>query len=190
MERSPDVARKPSEHPQTTAFERGSNRPLTPVQKTLPVAPWLGGKRNLRPKGEAKATPGQPASTRKAPMSKEVVQHVQVAMPHAEDTPEHCPTDVEGFTFDRDGFLTQPECWTVELAHTLAHQAGLELHERHWTVLNYLREEYAQSGSSPNIRKITIGSGVPTKELFQLFPRAPAKTAARIAGIPKPVGCV
>jgi tRNA 2-thiouridine synthesizing protein E len=98
--------------------------------------------------------------------------------------------DFEGHALDADGFLADASEWTEELAQHLAADAGIELTDRHWVILNYLREEYGSSGTSPNIRKITIGSGVQTKELFQLFPRAPAKTAARIAGVPKPVGCI
>ncbi len=65
-----------------------------------------------------------------------------------------------------------------------------ELTDRHWQVIRFMRDEYFEKGTGPTVRMLGKTSGVPVKELYQLFPKGPAKTAARIAGIPKPRGCI
>ena len=73
----------------------------------------------------------------------------------------------------------------------LARQEGItELTERHWQVIKFMRHEYDTKGSGPTVRVLGKTSGVSVKELYQLFPHGPAKEAAKIAGIPKPRGCV
>ena len=62
--------------------------------------------------------------------------------------------------------------------------------DRHWLVIDCMRRSYAESGDSPSIRPLSKRSGVPVKELYQLFPKGPAKLAAAIAGVPKPRGCI
>ncbi len=92
---------------------------------------------------------------------------------------------------DAEGYLEDAEQWTEEIAKEIAKEEGLdELNEQHWKVINFMRKEYAENGTGPSIRKLTKQSGVPTKDLYQLFPKGPAKRAARIAGIPKPKGCI
>ena len=92
---------------------------------------------------------------------------------------------------DVEGFLQKPEQWTEEIAVTFARDAGIEeLTERHWMVIRYMRDTYLSTGQAPTIRTLGKASGVPIKELYQLFPKGPAKLAARIAGIPKPHGCI
>lgn len=93
--------------------------------------------------------------------------------------------------FDSDGHLKNMEDWNEELAKELARMEGIEdLNERHWLVINFMRKEYKEKGDAPSIRKLTKESGVQTKELYQLFPKGPAKKAAKIAGLPKPKGCI
>ena len=65
-----------------------------------------------------------------------------------------------------------------------------ELNDRHWQVVDFMRTTYLETGAAPSIRTLGKTSGVPIKELYQLFPKAPAKLAAKIAGIPKPRGCI
>lgn len=89
-----------------------------------------------------------------------------------------------------DGFLVNTEDWTEDIARELAKEEKIELNDRHWVVINYMRKEYKDSGKSPTIRKINNNSGVSTKELYQIFPSRPGRTAARVAGVPKPQGCV
>lgn len=90
-----------------------------------------------------------------------------------------------------DGYFANAEEWNEEIAKEIAKEEGLdELNEQHMKVINFMRKVFLETGDGPTIRKLTKESGVPTKELYQLFPKGPAKKAARIAGIPKPNGCV
>jgi tRNA 2-thiouridine synthesizing protein E len=92
---------------------------------------------------------------------------------------------------DAEGFLTDPQQWHEELAEEIARDAGIpELTDRHWLVVRFMRDRYLATGSAPSIRALGKESGVPIKELYELFPKGPAKLAARIAGIPKPKGCI
>lgn len=92
---------------------------------------------------------------------------------------------------DAEGFLTDPAQWDEELAEQIARDAGIpSLTERHWLVVRFMRERYLQSGTAPSIRSLAKESGIPIKELYELFPKGPAKLAARIGGIPKPKGCI
>ena len=65
-----------------------------------------------------------------------------------------------------------------------------ELTDQHWQVIHFMRTEYFEKGTGPTVRVLGKTSGVTVKELYQLFPKGPAKIAARIAGIPKPRGCI
>jgi TusE/DsrC/DsvC family sulfur relay protein len=92
---------------------------------------------------------------------------------------------------DAEGFLQKPEQWTEEMAGDIARESGIdELTDRHWQVVNFMRKSYLDTGSAPSIRTLGKASGVPIKELYALFPKGPAKLAAKIAGIPKPPGCI
>ncbi|RMG81628.1 MAG: TusE/DsrC/DsvC family sulfur relay protein [Chloroflexi bacterium] len=95
-----------------------------------------------------------------------------------------------GIEFDKDGYMVDANAWTPEIAEALAEQEGITLTDRHWVVINFARQEYAANGDAPTIRRITKRTDVSTKELYQLFPDGPAKQAARIAGLPKPTGCI
>jgi tRNA 2-thiouridine synthesizing protein E len=100
-------------------------------------------------------------------------------------------TTLATLELDAEGFLHRPEQWTEELAAELAREAGIpELTDRHWQVVRYMRDTYLRTGAAPTIRTLGKASGVPVKELYQLFPKGPAKLAAKIAGIPKPRGCI
>jgi tRNA 2-thiouridine synthesizing protein E len=97
-------------------------------------------------------------------------------------------TEVE---LNDEGFFIHPEQWTEEMAAELARRDGIEtLTDDHWTVLRFMRKEYFDKGTGPTVRMLGKTSGVSVKELYQLFPKGPAKVAARIAGIPKPRGCI
>jgi len=92
---------------------------------------------------------------------------------------------------DAEGFMTDAGRWTPEMGVEIARQNGIErLTDRHWQVVNFLRTTYLSTGAAPSIRTLGKASGVPIKELYQLFPRGPAKLAAKIGGIPKPRGCI
>jgi len=97
----------------------------------------------------------------------------------------------ESVQTDAEGFLTDPQQWSEELAERIAHENGIaELIDRHWLVVRFMRERFLQTGNAPSIRSLGKESGVPIKELYQLFPKGPAKLAAKIGGIPKPKGCI
>ena len=90
-----------------------------------------------------------------------------------------------------EGFFVHPEAWSEEMAPELARREGIDpLTDRHWQVIRFMRHEYEAKGAGPTVRVLGKTSGVPVKELYQLFPHGPAKEAAKIAGIPKPRGCV
>ncbi len=92
---------------------------------------------------------------------------------------------------DAEGFLTDPSQWNERIAEQIAAEHGIpELTDRHWLVVRFMRDRYLASGMAPSIRSLGKESGVPVKELYELFPKGPAKLAARIGGIPKPKGCI
>ena len=92
---------------------------------------------------------------------------------------------------DAEGFLTDPNQWDSELAEELARGVGIpELTDRHWLVIRFMRDRYLATGVAPTIRSLGKESGVPVKELYELFPKGPARLAAKIGGIPKPKGCI
>jgi len=92
---------------------------------------------------------------------------------------------------DAEGFLTDPGQWNETIAKEIARENGIpELTDRHWLVVRFMRDRYLQTGTAPSIRSLGKESGVPVKELYALFPKGPAKLAAKIGGIPKPQGCI
>jgi dissimilatory sulfite reductase related protein len=96
------------------------------------------------------------------------------------------PVDV-----DAEGFMTKPEQWNEQIAAAIAAENGIdELNDRHRLVVKFMRERFLATGTAPTIRALGKESGVPIKELYELFPKGPAKLAAKIGGIPKPKGCI
>jgi len=92
---------------------------------------------------------------------------------------------------DEDGFIQDPASWSENLAVEIAKLEDVEsLSEDHWKVINYLREYYQQFGIAPMIRKLCKETGFQLKYIYELFPSGPAKGACKIAGLPKPTGCV
>lgn len=91
---------------------------------------------------------------------------------------------------DEEGFLTVYAEWNEELAKQLAAQIGIDLTDAHWKAIRFLRDDYGSQGETATLRRVSVVGGIPTKELFALFPKKPAKKMAYIAGLPKPHGCV
>lgn len=91
---------------------------------------------------------------------------------------------------DAEGFLTDPAEWDEGLGKALAAAIGVELTDRHWEVLRFLREDFASQGETATTRRVQTVGGFPTKEQFALFPKKPAKKMSYVAGLPKPKGCV
>jgi tRNA 2-thiouridine synthesizing protein E len=92
---------------------------------------------------------------------------------------------------DEDGFIQEPDEWNDDIAAALATtEAVTDMSEDHWKVVRYLRDYYLKFGSAPMIRKLCKETGFKLKEIYELFPSGPAKGACKVAGLPKPTGCV
>jgi len=89
-----------------------------------------------------------------------------------------------------EGYLTDPSQWTQDIASAIAAEEGIALSDAHWKVINFLRKDFAEAGTLPSMRRINKTGGIPTKELYELFPDGPLKKAARISGLSKPTSCV
>jgi len=101
---------------------------------------------------------------------------------------EHGDVKIE---VDEDGFIVDPNHWNEAVAAALATTEGIdELTEEHWKVMNYLRDYFQKFGVAPMIRKLCKETGFPLKAIYDLFPSGPAKGACKLAGLPKPTGCV
>jgi len=92
---------------------------------------------------------------------------------------------------DDEGFMTNPAQWNEELAPALGKEIGLdELTEEHWKVIRFLRSDFAEKGETATLRRVSTLAEVPTKDLYKLFPKKPAKKMSYVAGLQKPTGCV
>ena len=89
-----------------------------------------------------------------------------------------------------EGFLTEYDEWNEAIGAELAANIGVEMTDRHWEVIRFLREDYQEKGETATTRRVQTAGGFPTKEQFVLFPKKPAKKMAYVAGLPKPHGCV
>ena len=90
-----------------------------------------------------------------------------------------------------DGFMVQPELWNKELAELIAKEDGInELTEDHWKIINIIRDTYNEKQMAPMVRTICKETGLKLKQIYELFPLGPARGACRVAGLPKPDGCV
>ncbi|MDD5329726.1 MAG: TusE/DsrC/DsvC family sulfur relay protein [Sulfuricella sp.] len=107
--------------------------------------------------------------------------------------------EIDGNVIDTDpeGYLRDLSLWSEGLANAIAAKEGLSLTQNHWEVIGFLRQGFAESGTVPNIRlmqkAMTKEYGPEkgnSKYLYELFPYGPAKQGCRIAGLPKPTGCV
>jgi len=102
--------------------------------------------------------------------------------------------EVNGRTIElnEEGFLTHPDEWDEDIARSLAKlEEGIEsMSEEHWSVVNYIRQYYLENRMAPMVRKVCKNTGFPLRHIFELFPSGPAKGACKVAGLPKPDGCV
>ena len=101
--------------------------------------------------------------------------------------------EIEGrkYEVDEDGFLQEPDKWNEAVAKDFAQTEGInELTDAHWKVIKYIRDYFLQFGIAPMVRKVCKESGYKLNEIYQLFPSGPAKGACKLAGLPKPTGCV
>src|SRR5262249_43825901 len=92
---------------------------------------------------------------------------------------------------DNDGFFADPRQWRAEMAPQIARESGIDsLTSQHWQGVKFMRHEDAEKGTGPSVRALSKTSGVSINELSHLVPKGPAQLAAKIAGIPKPRGCI
>ncbi len=95
------------------------------------------------------------------------------------------------YDVDEDGFLQDPALWNDDVAMDFMVTEGVtELTDSHWKVIRYIRDYYLQFGIAPMVRKVCKQTGFSLKEIYELFPSGPAKGACKLAGLPKPTGCV
>lgn len=99
--------------------------------------------------------------------------------------------DGHDIELDEDGFMVDPDQWSDGVAIAFAKDEGIdELTEDHWKVIRYLRDYYKQYQIAPMIRKLCKETGCSLKYIYELFPTGPAKGSCKLAGLPKPTGCV
>lgn len=93
---------------------------------------------------------------------------------------------------NEEGFLLNPEEWNEDVARALAQEEeGIShLTEEHWAIIRYIREYYLENHLAPMVRSVCKTTGCPLKRIYELFPSGPAKGACKVAGLPKPDGCV
>ena len=92
---------------------------------------------------------------------------------------------------DEDGFIQEPDQWDEGVAADLAKTEGVDaMGDDHWKLVNYLRDYYQKFGIAPMVRKVCKETGFKLKYIYELFPSGPAKGACKVAGLPKPDGCV
>jgi tRNA 2-thiouridine synthesizing protein E len=97
---------------------------------------------------------------------------------------------IDGVEFCNNGHLTNASEWTEDIARAIAAVENIELSDQHWALINAARAEFLESGKSPNIRRLTLITEMSTRDIYGLFPKAPGRTIARVAGCPKPAGCL
>ncbi|HLG41292.1 MAG TPA: TusE/DsrC/DsvC family sulfur relay protein [Chitinophagaceae bacterium] len=90
---------------------------------------------------------------------------------------------------NEEGYMTDFKQWDKNIGEVLATEAEINLTPRHWEVLTYLQDEFRKEVAL-SIRRVGKSGVVDIKEFYQLFPKAPLKTATKIAGIPKPASCI
>jgi TusE/DsrC/DsvC family sulfur relay protein len=100
--------------------------------------------------------------------------------------------DGQAYELSEEGFLVRPEEWTEAVAVALARaEEGIELlSEEHWAVINFIRHYFLENNLAPMVRKVCQTTGLQLRQIYELFPSGPAKGACKIAGLPKPDGCV
>ena len=92
---------------------------------------------------------------------------------------------------DEDGFIQEPEKWDKAVAEDIAKtEEAYPMSENHWKVVNYLRNYFLEFEIAPPVRMVIKQTGFDLKTIYKLFPGGPAKGACKVAGLPKPTGCV
>ena len=101
--------------------------------------------------------------------------------------------EFEGKTFnvDEDGFIDDYKNWNESWVKYVKHIEGIEeLTDEHKKIIQVLREYYEKNGIAPMVRVLSKVTGFKLKHIYELFPSGPGKGACKMAGLPKPTGCV
>jgi TusE/DsrC/DsvC family sulfur relay protein len=104
----------------------------------------------------------------------------------------HIEADGKTYELNEEGFLVCPEEWTEAVAVALAQaEEGIDqLSKEHWAVITFIRQYFLENNLAPMVRKVCQTTGLQLRQIYELFPSGPAKGACKIAGLPKPDGCV
>jgi tRNA 2-thiouridine synthesizing protein E len=104
----------------------------------------------------------------------------------------HIEVDGKAYELNEEGFLVHPEEWTEAVAAALAQaEEGIEhLTDEHWAVIGFIRRYFLENNLAPMVRKVCQTTGLQLRQIYELFPSGPAKGACKVAGLPKPDGCV
>lgn len=143
----------------------------------------LGVERPRLTAGEGAAPPPAP----RAPVAKPTSAGPFCAVPAK---PGVAAAVIDGIAYTSDGHMVDAGAWTEQLATALSQVQGVTLTDEHWAVINAARADFAATAASPNIRRLTQITQFTTRDLYVLFPKAPARTIAKVAGLPKPAGCL
>ncbi|MEY4323476.1 MAG: hypothetical protein RL410_1257 [Actinomycetota bacterium] len=93
-------------------------------------------------------------------------------------------------TVNDEGFLTEFDEWSEEIAKVLAENIGIEMTDDHWALIKWLRDDYKAQNETATTRRVATVGGFEVKKQFEMFPKKPGKKMSYIAGLPKPHGCV
>ncbi len=89
-----------------------------------------------------------------------------------------------------EGYFLKHENWNKEMAQEIAEEFDINLTDEHIKILSFLRSDFESKGSLPTMRRMKKVGGIPTKDLYRLFPDGPLKKACKIAGLTKPASCI
>lgn len=158
------------------------------AEKREKLDAMLGSKRKLGVERPAPKVPSSTSPTLSLKRPSAVPAGPACATPSAGPAPVAAMMD--GVGFGADGHLADASTWTHALGEKLAAMQGVEMTDAHWKLVDTARAEFVSTKVSPNIRRLTQIGAASTKDIYALFPKAPARTLAKIAGLPKPAGCL
>jgi TusE/DsrC/DsvC family sulfur relay protein len=109
----------------------------------------------------------------------------------------HIEVNGKSYETDEEGYLINLAEWNMDVAKYIAGTEGLNMTDNHWEVINFLREYYDEYQIAPAVRVLTKAIGKKfgaekgnSQYLYELFPYGPGKQACKVAGLPKPTGCI
>jgi tRNA 2-thiouridine synthesizing protein E len=92
---------------------------------------------------------------------------------------------------DQEGYMIEPEIWDEEVAKLIAREEGIDdMTDKHWEIVKFIRDYWKEHDLAPSVRLLCREMDCSVRDVYKLFTSGPAKGACRIAGLPKPEGCV